>query len=168
MTRVKRIKSAEERILLPDSWYDKELPYLVMGFGTEIPVNRIVAMFALEDAIMKGSPANTVVFIEHEEDADMQPQGEIKEIIEEDGLTREDETWWRIQYPYDHLTYDAGNRVKERKGWSPDINSWKSKNHHIWYLLWTDPLKLEKIEPGGNDQIWGEIGEVDYDELLNY
>ena len=168
MTIIKRIKPREKRILFPDSWYDKELPYIVSGFGSKIPINRIVALFALEDAILIGSPANSIFYLEHEEDADLEPEGQIKEVIEEYKLTREKEIWWKIQYPYEEVSYDAGNRLKERKGWSSDINSYQSKNHHIWYLMWFDPLKLENIEPGGNDQIWGDIGEVDYDDLWSF
>lgn len=164
-------KSPFEKILFPDHWYDKDLPYLVSAFGENIPVNRVVAMFCTTDLILTGGGLSSKIFFidENLKKPSFNPEDEVPEDIEfvnENEITPMDYEWWELQGDYFSLSYDCENRLKEEVGWSETICDLRSKNHHIWYLMWTDPLKLEYIEPGGNDEIWGEIGEVDYNDLM--
>lgn len=170
-THTHLIKSPDDKILFPDHWYDKDLPFLVSGFGKEIPVNRVVAMFSPKDCLEMGSPCSEIFWINENkvndfDKPDSESREEVQQFIEEKDITRIDKEWWDFQGIYESASYYVENRLKEEMGWNETISELRSKNHHIWYLMWNDPLKLEYIEPGGNDEIWGEIGEVDYNNFM--
>jgi hypothetical protein len=163
------VKSPEDKILYPDQWYDKDIPYLVSGFGHIIPINRIVAMFCDKNHLEKGSMFTSIFWINEyynpnkkESKKEKVKREEREQIIEENGFERWDEEWWELQKIYNYGGYDLKNRFKIETGWKETICDPRCKNHHLWYLMWNEPSKLQYIEPGDNDVIWGDIGEVDY------
>lgn len=170
----RRIKTPDDKILFPDQWYDESLPFLVGSFGEIIPVNRVVAMFCFKKDIPTGEPTSKIFWIDEtstnyfdQEDC-LETREEVQKYIEDNDIEPVDKVWWELQGCYRDASYDYDYRLKEGTGWASTISDMRSKNHHIWYLMWNDPLKLEYIEPGGNDEIWGEIGEVDYNDLISF
>jgi hypothetical protein len=162
------VKSPEDKILYPDQWYDKDIPFLVSDYGYNIPINRIVAMFCSKSNLDTGDGTTGIFWIDETKNPNNSDTREgTRDLIEKYGFERWDKEWWKLQRIYKYGGYELKNRLKEDMGgWNETICDPRCKNHHLWYLMWNEPSKLQYIEPGDNDVIWGNIGEVDYNDLF--